>query len=98
MFSNYDLKINFHDFLVCELHNCVKSSTTVRNICLCLTYQDTQLCVSGQERHKMHSVLFTGRGKFLILTSCISETTQWTFINFTYFMLYIHIHDLKYQI
>ena len=38
MFSNYGLKINFYDFLVCELHNCVKSSTTVRKFCLCLTY------------------------------------------------------------
>ena len=52
-------------------------------------YQDTRSCVSGQERHKTHSVLFTGNGKFLISTPCISETTYWIFIKFTYFMLYI---------
>ena len=53
--------------------------------------QDTQSCVSGQERHKMHSVLFTGKGKFLISTPCISGTTLWIFIKFTYFMLYIYM-------
>ena len=54
-------------------------------------YQDTRLCVSGQERHKTHSVLFTGSEKFLISTPCFSGTTQWIFIKFTYFMLYIYV-------
>ena len=53
--------------------------------------QDTRLCVSGQERHKTHSVLFTGSRKFLISTPCISGNTQWIFIKFTHFMLYIYI-------
>ena len=59
--------------------------------------QDTWSCVSSQERHKMHSVLFTGSGKFLISTPCISGTTQRIFIKFTYFMLYIYIYELTYQ-
>ena len=54
-------------------------------------YQDTWSCVSSQERHKTHSVLFTGSGKFLISTPCISGTTQWIFIKFTCFMLYIYM-------
>ena len=54
-------------------------------------YQDTRSCVSSQERHKMHSVLFTGSGKFLISSPCISGTTQWIYIKFTYFMLYIYM-------
>ena len=59
---------------------------------VCVTrYQDTRSCVSGQERHKTHSVLFTGSGKFLISTPCISGTTKWIFIKFTHFMLYIYI-------
>ena len=54
------------------------------------TYQDTWSCFSSQERHKTHSVLFTGSRKFLISTPCITGNTQRSFIKFTYFMLYIY--------
>ena len=54
-------------------------------------YQDTRSCVSGQERHKTYSVLFTGSRKFLISTPCISGATKWMFTKFTYFMLYIYM-------
>ena len=54
-------------------------------------YQDTWSCVSGQEGYKTHNVLFTGSGKFLISTPCISETTQRIFTKFIYFILYIYM-------
>ena len=50
-------------------------------------YKDIRLCVSGQERHKTHSVLFTGSGKFLISTTCILETTQ----HADFFQIYIFV-------
>ena len=54
-------------------------------------YQDTRSCVSGQERHKMHGVLFTEKAKLLISTPCISWSTLRISTKFTYFMFFIYM-------
>ena len=56
-------------------------------------YQDTQSCVSGQERHKTYSMLFTGTEQKvadfnpLYLLNYLEDFYQL----YTYFMFYIYI-------
>ena len=57
--------------------------------------KDTRVCVSGQERHKAHSVFFTGSGKSLISTPCISKTSY--LVDFHQFYVFCAFHNYSYM-
>ena len=59
--------------------------------------QDTQLCVSSQERCATQvCYMFTGTTKSPYSTPQISMTTEPISIKFTYFMPYIYVHNFAY--
>ena len=59
-------------------------------------HQDTRSCVSGQERHKMHSVLFTRKWK----VPDFNPLYLWNYST-DFYQIYIfyalHINDLTYK-